>query len=480
MTAPVAKQKSRFFSAAPLPGYIGILCSIAAVLLMAGAVFEQGVMQQAIPMQPVNNLSPSHIINDSLYFLNFIMNIQVAAFFAAFGCVAFVEANYKITKFLRYSLLYFIIAGAAISAATFFIGAGDILNYVAYGYKLTVLGLSPYTPLSDGLPDPIIAATSQTWINVPSVYGPTAVLLFSFLNLLTAPHLGTLLLLFKAAWFLIFLLFAFLAHKLTSTARTLPYSRWFGLCANPVLWSLCLRDAHIELLMLTLTAACLLAVQRRAWIISGLLLGMLCATKAVALMWVPFILLYAFQNTDKQQRWRDSKKLLAGFVLYMAPLYSLSLGADWLLVIQSAASYQSGPQLIPWEINNIVGLPLLDLPEELVKDASRWLAEVVFLVGYAWILFRAYRRPITNIAMLLGVTMAWALLNMSYMHQWYLLWPLLPLALGVTSRKGVIAVIVVFTACGINFDSSSNTRILLLIIIPLAVFYWLKSVTSRL
>ena len=295
------------------------------------------------------------------------------------------------------------------------IGLSDAFNYIAYGRLAVEHGLNPYTDTLVSVPhDPAFAYA--TWPDWTNPYGPLATLAFHPLGLVSVP---------QALWLVKVAAAACgvgLAWLVAACARELdrPAGSAVVLVAlNPVLLVYAVAGAHIDLLMMVLVTAGILALLRARAGAAGAALAAAAAVKATSALVLPFALAGA------RSRRRD---LLAGAGVTAAALLALALTLWGPHLLAGVADQRdvASPRSLPGIVARAFGAE--DPPVYL-----QVLAAVSFASAYAWLLRAAWRGDMdwllaagwATVAMLLAVT---------WLMPWYVVW-LLPFAALAGSRR---------------------------------------------
>jgi alpha-1,6-mannosyltransferase len=121
--------------------------------------------------------------------------------------------------------------------------------------------------------------------------------------------------------------------------------------ANPILLVTLVGGAHNDALMLAFLGGALVAGQRRRWVVGGVLLGLACAVKLIAL---PVLL--AMVALGLGDRWRRRELVTASARVGVAALATFSvisaatgLGVGWVQGLRDGKGIGTGPrQLIDW------------------------------------------------------------------------------------------------------------------------------------
>lgn len=328
-------------------------------------------------------------------------------------------------------------------------GSGDHLNYAAYG-RIVVQGGDPYTqsPIAwHGGSDPVTSAVEAPWTKQPSVYGPFATAVQALTSLLGGDSLRLTVwwwqLVVVAAWLGVRLLLrAVLGPQLHERVDLL----W---TLNPLLWSVGVLGAHVDLLATALAVAAVAAATRLRGrlgvLLAGALIGLAGSTKfTYAVVGVGIAFAFGWRTGAGEGEGEDAAPLpvraarllrhgillLAGVVLVALPLHLWSGPHTYDQLLRSRRSVSLAT---PWRL-------VLDSSRDLLgSGAARTLITigaallaVLFLV--AWLrLSRPQEQTPAAVALWLtgGLSFAYALAA-PYALPWYdlLVWAALPAVAG--------------------------------------------------
>jgi hypothetical protein len=377
--------------------------------------------------------------------------IQSAAFLLALALAAWLEARGALSHRQRAPIYGIAAMGALAAALTASIGSTDFVYYIAHGYKLGVLHTTPYAPLSGLESDPVIGsiARNSVWSQLPPYCGPTFFLFLAFLVQFLPASLGPLLVGIKCIWFGLFVLFGWLLHRLVS--GSLGLTRWLALCANPALWLLCLRDAHMDFLIVVILVASFLTLQRRRWMVTGILLAMAVSIKIVMFTIVPFFVWHAFINPGEEEPWGRAGRMLLGFISYIVPIYIVFNGAEFNGPLNAAVHLQACAQVFPWALVNLLQYRPWNFPEDMARQVGGVASNILLLAALAWMFIRVtlQKKPF-NLPGAVAGSMAAVLLTRSWCGPWYVFWLMPSLLLLARTPKMIFAVAVFLIAYGIN------------------------------
>ena len=139
------------------------------------------------------------------------------------------KSNSSLLKKHVFAFVTISLLTAACAAFTYHISSIDITYYIAFGRNYAVLGNNAYQPLKLVATDPIISQVNPFWFNIGAVYGPSAIWIFSLINLMMPPNPVWLLVGLKTLWLILFSVTAYLLYtsaRITNLAC--PISRAFA------------------------------------------------------------------------------------------------------------------------------------------------------------------------------------------------------------------------------------------------------------
>ncbi len=413
----------------------------------------------------------------------YLTHLQMLGFAGIIMIACYLESQKRYSVQLHYCVVGLVMVGAFFAVLSIPLGTGDIYYYIAYGRKLGILGLDPYLPLNEALFDPLIQQAGDYWMHIPANYGPSAILLFAALNFMAVPEMSSLLLVFKLFWLLVFFAFMAISYRLFQSKGEYPATRWLLLCANPVTWRLLLSDTHMEMLIITVAALCLMAAYRQAWLTLGLLLGVISSIKLIMLVLVPFFVWYALRKREEDS-WRPGilRALKVGglFLAYILPLYVYFKGADILPLIEFSAKYNAMPQIIPDAINHLLQFPLMVQFFHNDYAYVKLLSNLTLLIGLIALFghFALSRRP-QSLPMAMASAMLLLLFTLTWCHPWYILWSAFFLIAGAAERRGVLLAGAFYSLYGFSNYASVHFIFALLVSLGLYSFWKLWNDLSR-
>jgi alpha-1,6-mannosyltransferase len=295
------------------------------------------------------------------------------------------------------------------------IGLSDAFNYIAYGRLAVEHGLNPYTDTLVSVPDDSVFVYA-TWPDWTNPYGPLATLAFHPLGLLGVPQALWLVKIAAAtcgiglAW-----LVAVCARELRRPAGGAVVL----VALNPVLLVYAVAGAHIDLLLMVLVVAGVLALLRARERAAGAAIAAAAGVKATGALILPFALAGA------RGRRRD---LWVGAGVTAAALVALGL-VLW------------GPHLLAGvadqrDVSSARSLPGILARAFGAHDPPVFLqafAGASFAAAYAWLVRAAWRGEMDWLVAAGWATVA-MLLAVTWLMPWYVVW-LLPFAALAGSRR---------------------------------------------
>lgn len=161
-------------------------------------------------------------------------------------------------------------------------GSTDVLIYAGYG-RLAATGRNPYVDtvrelINSG--DPVgLAASGIRWVDTTSVYGPITTGLQTLASLIGRTSVHTTVFVITAVGAAAYVVTGILLRRLAGddeVRRTRVVLLW---SINPVLLFIAVNSGHADTLGIVFAVAALVALSRRRWILTGLLVGAACAVK---------------------------------------------------------------------------------------------------------------------------------------------------------------------------------------------------------
>jgi len=368
------------------------------------------------------------------------------------------------------SILAFL--GAVCAAYSYNAGSVDITYYLAFGRTFAILGNDPYQPLDIAIHDPIIRQLQPTWIHLGANYGPSAIWIFSIINLLMPEDPVWLLAGLKTLWLMGLTGTAYIIYVLArKSAVNYPISRTFAFFANPVIWMELLRDGHIEAAIVCSGALLLYLLYTHKWFASGLTLAVLCSLKLVMLPLVPLVLVYIYRTASVAERRSAFVNFLSIFCFYIIGNYMYFNGADWVNVYHFSSNHFQCPQLVP-EFTSYMSRTF---PFHFNGNSfATRMSSLLLLVGtasYGFYCVKTKKMPSLEI-MFATVTLA-VLLCVPFHYPWYVFWPLVPILLAVRS-PAVLWLVMLWMAgyCLGNNGCSGQQYTAFLLALTGAVWLW--------
>jgi hypothetical protein len=342
-------------------------------------------------------------------------------FYAALiGLCALWAGSLRLSAHIR--LRWALVAVAALHALMALappIGMSDAFNYVGIGRVAVEHGLNPYVDRLVQVPhDPAFFYAS--WPDWPNPYGPLATLLFCPLGLTGVPQGLWLVKLGAAAASLgLVALVAACARELGRDP--VPAVLLVGL--NPVLLVYGVAGAHLDLVMVGLGMAGVLLVLRRREPAAGGLVAAGAAVKVTGALLLPFALAGA----------RRRRALVAGAAAGGAGLAAVAVALWGPHLFAGLADQRevASPRSVPGLLARAFGAPAPP-PAVAVAAGLGFTAAYLALVRAAW-------RGMDWIAAAGWATVA-ALLAVTWLMPWYVVWVLPLAALGGSSRLRLAAV----------------------------------------
>lgn len=335
------------------------------------------------------------------------------------------------------ALAFVVVVGAPPSTSK------DFNSYALYGRMVSEYGASPYshTPV-DFAADPWFERTSVFWSDSPSVYGPA----FTAISAAVTSFTGTSVTATRLAFQLLAAL-GLLACVLLA-ARRLGASKSMALVGlNPLLLTMGVNDAHCDLLIGLCVLAAVLALERRRFLISGVLIGLGVAVKFACLPALGGAIVWAFFAGSKSDPARNSSvfamakrgaAVLAGALATNGLLLALLGGLDVFSALASAAGRHTRFSI--WNPlhdlitnNSASALPTHSVADTTISIAANLAVLVIGLIA----IFKCRNDPRPIVAVACGLVV-YQLFG-AYVLAWYAAWSLPALSLQASSRTYVIS-----------------------------------------
>lgn len=456
------------------------------VLLIGLALYSVSI--QAIALT-TNTLSAAPVLKAmAIYFQGMTQhlygitsgNIHMLVYMGMVLLVALLEWQKRYPVRLHYVLMLLTIIGALMATPTNPSGSVDLYYYIAYGRKM-MLGLDPYTPLFDALQDPVVRLVPEAWYQNPSLYGPVAVIIFTVLNSISTPDMESLLLTFKLGWFGCFVVLALISHSIFTKNGSYPGTKWILFFANPMTWLLCLRDGHVEILILMFIALSLWSMQRQLWGCAGAAIGMFCSVKIVMLTVVPFFLWHALRRREGEENWKPGLErvlwMIKMFLLITLPLYVYFRGADILPVLEFSQARLGSGSISLQVLHKILSFNPFAMTAQQALIYLRPLSAVFVFSGLCLlIVYFIFARTPQDVSLAAGLAMLWLLLSFSYKFEWYILWSVFFLINGLARVPALLFVGALYSLYTYSHYFSDN---MMSAIIAIFGFYGFWSVLNR-
>lgn len=308
--------------------------------------------------------------------------------------------------------------GAALTAP---FGSGDHVSYAAYG-RILALGDNPWLVSPDtwrGGSDPVVSAVEAPWTEEPSVYGPFATIVQGLTSLGGGDNLRQTVWLWQLVVIASWLAVRWCLRRVLPGREGRIDALW---TANPLVFSVGVLGAHVDLLATALAVAAVWAAHRYAGLGGAALAGTLAAL-AISSKFTYAVVLLALVVAFPVRRLARSGVLLAAAVVVSGGLH---LWAGPHVYDQLGRSARAVSLATPWRwLFEALGRDL---------DARRAVSVLAALlaVGFALCLLRLIRpadhslgaKALTGVAILTG---AYALAA-PYSLPWYdvVVWASLP------------------------------------------------------
>ncbi len=180
----------------------------------------------------------------------------------------------------------------------------DVYSYIANGWSSAHYGENPYYTstgeISDrmGIVDPMFAKVANCWKYETVVYGPLWLLISSILSFFSFGNLDVALVLFKIANILVHILNTILIYKIT---RKKLFMIIYGL--NPFILFEAISNVHNDIfIILFILLGIYFTIRKKNLFLAVCFIAMATAIKYLAILILPFLVLYYVRNADVKQR----------------------------------------------------------------------------------------------------------------------------------------------------------------------------------
>ncbi|WP_125776446.1 polyprenol phosphomannose-dependent alpha 1,6 mannosyltransferase MptB [Antribacter gilvus] len=350
----------------------------------------------------------------------------------------------------------------------------DGWSYAAQG-MLTHLGVSPYDNGPGVLSGPIVEAVDPRWMDTPAPYGPVP-LIFGDLGASLTGNPWVLVVGHRLVALIGLVLLAWAVPRMAGWTGANPALASAVALASPLMIANGVGGLHLDLLMVGLMAAALVAGAEHGWIAGAVLGGLAAAVKLpgglVCVLVVVVSLPAGALLVDRVRRLVLVAAVSVGSLVGTGLLWGLGVG--WIGALGVPASLDtllSVPTLVGRALDWASGLLGTGLEPDLFRNLVRGLAMVGLVVYAGW---TALRRPtgdpadaVRGTALLLGAT----LLLSPVVHLWYLLGLTPFLASLRLPRTGTIALVAISVLAGLvaPLDSSLHGAYLFIMVGAMSV-----------
>ncbi|WP_404386619.1 hypothetical protein LL946_08620 [Knoellia locipacati] len=355
--------------------------------------------------------------------------LVTAAMWTAYvlGAVGVLLAVLRRDAELPRPLVAVLAVGAALTAP---FGSGDHVSYAAYG-RILALGDNPWleSPVDwRGGTDPVVSAVEAPWTEEPSVYGPFTTIVHGLASLGGGDNLRQTVWLWQLVVIASWLAVRWCLRRILPGREGRIDAVW---TANPLVFSVGVLGAHVDLLATALAVAAVWAAHRYAGLGGAALAGTLAAL-AVSSKFTYAVLLLAIVVAFAARRVARSGVLLATAVVVTAALH---LWAGPHVYDQLGRSARAVSLATPWR------WVFETLGRDVAARSTVSALAAVTAIAFALCLLRVVRaadesvgaRALTGVAVLTG---AYALAA-PYSLPWYdvVVWATLPAVVaGVADR----------------------------------------------
>lgn len=252
-------------------------------------------------------------------------------------------------------------------------GSTDVIIYAGYG-RLAATGRNPYVDTVRELitsHDPVgVANTGIRWVDTTSVYGPITTGVQTLGSLIGGTSVHTTVFVYTAFGAVCYLITGLLLRRMAGDDQLRQGRVALFWTLNPVLLFIAVNSGHADTIGIVFVVGALLALSRRLWIVTGILLGVACAVKitfGIAVLAVIIVL--------RRQPRRVAVVLISGLVV--GALSYLPVGPEAIRSTLLATGKYASASPLRWPL-----YPLSDL-----VGLSRG---VTIIVAVGWLLMLVY------------------------------------------------------------------------------------------
>lgn len=347
-------------------------------------------------------------------------------FFSNFGLISLLYViiikNYNNIFKNQKEIFIFIIVISALFTIILPITSTDVFYYISTGWSESKYGVNPYytsvyelicnTKILD---DEILNKIPRIWSNQKIVYGPIWPFICKVLTSISFGNLSIALIIFKIFNFIIHLLNCRLIYKISNKKIfLLIYS------LNPLILFEGLTNVHNDVLLIFfILVALYLAIKKKNIVLSVISLAIATTVKYVAILIVPFIVIYYFRKKSLLKRILNA--------IWLAIIFILVLGCTYLLyardiqVIQGIftqqGKYANSLSLIIFLIDSNVAVQFTKI--------STSIFILVYFVEMLICLFNKNVKLIKNLRIIYTIILIFILFVITNFQVWYIMW-LLP------------------------------------------------------
>jgi alpha-1,6-mannosyltransferase len=348
------------------------------------------------------------------------------------------------------------------------VASQDVWAYLGQA-NVAVHGLDPYAVGPDAVPGPYLHAVDNSWTSSPSPYGPLWLFVCRLVVSVTQPHVWAGVYVLRGLAVAGLVVTGVLLVRLSRAVGGRPEVAVWLAVANPFTLLMLVSAVHNDAVMLPLMlGGATVAATRaspRALLVAAALVGAAGAIKVIALVLLPFLPLFWFRYAAHEgpgpgphpalRRWvaTASATTATGVLTVLGLGVVLGFGTGWLPHVgdgRSGVSWLS----IPQQVGNVLHALAPDRVADIPLDRYPWLHPlglVLLGVGLAAVVVTAHRRPPARSVMLALLLLV---LASPAPRTWYLLWPLMFLAVDRLRSSAVVATAAVSATIVLWFPAS--------------------------
>lgn len=300
--------------------------------------------------------------------------------------------------------------------------SSDVYSYIANGWTASHYGENPYyVPTGEitartGFLDEMHRKVANCWRTEPAIYGPLWTIICTGLSALSFGNINVALLIYKLANAIVHILNCILIYKIT---RNKSLVALYGL--NPFILFEGIANAHNDIyLILFILLAIFFLVKRKNLGIAVAFLAMATAIKYLAILLLPFIIIYYAQKKDVKTRLKYCVFCGIEYIAIIALFYIIYL-KDFqviLTVLGQQAKYNRSIFFILYYF-------LRDHNMNIVKIIQT-IVFIAFAIFYAYVVIKLLLQKKINFSQTIRkynvILLIFTFIVITNFNAWYVMW----------------------------------------------------------